>query len=377
MSEVKTVDVEDLPRSIQPSDSCVTMPVASITLCQEIEGGHNTCRMDDLEGTPSLMLPSEHPDKDDSLSVVADIDYVGSSPESGHGNSEGGHIIDGSAPERPSQQMAPNVCLNHSRPIPHVHDYSWINGQHRRVMEPVAINPETGFATVLVDATAIGGYSHAPPYPHGYHPTTHLHPHGPPHFLHPHAYDTLQATGDYGYMSNFDSSAAAAYDPAALFDPSLHLNSNAAHIYGNKSNGRHRSTPRGSSVSPKRPSSNRSSSQNGNAARQGNTNSSSSSMSGRYTPSPSSGRSRGSSPAQNRGASDPTASTPLLVHPTAPSGLPPAGSLGSGQHVVHLHVNPGETVSLQMGGQVQVIQGQFNIYFLFNQCTNIVKGLHL
>lgn len=36
----------------------------------------------------------------------------------------------------------------------------------------------------------------------------------------------------------------------------------------------------------------------------------------------------------------------------------PAPPTTPGQHVVHLHVNPGETVSLQMGGQVQVIQGK-------------------
>lgn len=357
MSEVKGLDVKDLPSS---SSSCVTMPVASITLCQEIEGGHNICRIDDSEGAPSLMLPSERADRDDSLSVTTEMDYVGSSSDSGHSTIESGNLVDGSAsePSLSSHRMAPNVCPSHSRPIPHVHDYSWMNGQHHRVIEPVAVNPETGFATVLVDATTIGGYPHASAYPHGYHPTTHLHPHGPPHFLHPHAYDTLQATGDYGYMSSFDPSAAAAYDPGTLYDHSLHLNSNAAHIYGNKSNGRHRSTPRGSSVSPKRPNSNRSTSQNGNTARRGNTNSSSSSTSGRYTPSPSSGRSRGSSPAQNQGASDPTASTPVLVHATTSASLPAAGSLTPGQHVVHLHVNPGETVSLQMGGQVQVIQGQ-------------------
>ena len=304
------------------------------------------------------MLPSERSGKDDSVSATAEIDYVGSSPDSGHGASESGHLVDGSASESSvsPHQMTPNVCPSHSRPIPHVHDYSWMNGQHHRVIEPVAINPETGFATVLVDATAIGGYPHAPPYSHGYHPTTHLHPHGPPHFLHPHAYDTLQATGDYVYMSNFDPSAAA-YDPAALFDPSLHLSSSTGHMYGTKSNGRHRSTPRGSSVSPKRPNSSRSTSQNSNATRRCNVNSSSSSASGRYTPSPSSGQSRGSSPAQNRAAPDPTTSTPLLAHATASAGLPPAGSLAAGQHVVHLHVNPGETVSLQMGGQVQVIQG--------------------
>jgi hypothetical protein len=52
----------------------------------------------------------------------------------------------------------------------------------------------------------------------------------------------------------------------------------------------------------------------------------------------------------------------VILHGGSSSTCPPPPS-APGQHVVHLHVNPGETVSLQMGGQVQVIQGTPFFFF--------------
>lgn len=204
----------------------------------------------------------------------------------------------------------------------------------------------------------------------------------------------------------YDSTLLSAppYDPATggaiLFDPSgLHLAGNGVgHMtsFGSsKVGGRHHRAGRGSSVSPKRPN-HRSVSQNNSGQTQhqrrssGQTGPSAGSASGgRYTPSPSSGRSRGSSPGQpilignngahhnnnnssssNNNGSNPSASNnpagnpPMVIlHGGGSAACPPPPST-PGQHVVHLHVNPGETVSLQMGGQVQVIQGKFFLRIL-------------
>jgi hypothetical protein len=56
----------------------------------------------------------------------------------------------------------------------------------------------------------------------------------------------------------------------------------------------------------------------------------------------------------------------VILHGGSSSTCPPPPS-APGQHVVHLHVNPGETVSLQMGGQVQVIQGTVAFKFFSNR----------
>jgi hypothetical protein len=61
----------------------------------------------------------------------------------------------------------------------------------------------------------------------------------------------------------------------------------------------------------------------------------------------------------------------VILHGGSSSTCPPPPS-APGQHVVHLHVNPGETVSLQMGGQVQVIQG--TPFFFFFGCFFFFKS---
>lgn len=72
-------------------------------------------------------------------------------------------------------------------------------------------------------------------------------------------------------------------------------------------------------------------------------------------------------PTQNNGANSPNRYSPN-VHPTNPphsrdnsprsngeGGVNPAGGQ---QHVVHVHVNPGETFSVRIGEQIQHIQGR-------------------
>lgn len=411
-------------------------------------------------GAPSLILPET-----DNLSV--------SSPDSGHGTtssqsdgqSEHDVVVSQHQPahhhNHHHQHLLPHHHHHHPmmvgpdgtsgmmtavltepggpmlpHPMHHHHHYAtWMgNGQahhhpHHRVMEPVAINPETGFTTVLVDASAMAGYPHHhhlstgvatgapwPPHHHPYAAHPHHHPHAiptghhshfgsqqqpqpPPHFLHPHAYhhhQTYDGGGGLGpadYGIAYMGGGSGAYDPGPLLSASTyhhdptggmyhdptgalqHMSgvnngscpTSSASQYGtmNKNGGlagRNNRSARGASVSPKRPT-NRSASQNNssrstNGQRQqrssGGQSTVTTSGGGRFTPSPSSGRSRGSSPGQ----------PPLIPSSQASCnnsvGAVPAGPLppnAPGQHVVHLHVNPGETVSLQMGGQVQVIQG--------------------
>ena len=317
-----------------------------------------------------------------------------------------------------AQMMASNVQLSVNQTAL---EYPWFNGQHASVMEPVAINPETGFTTVLVDATAVtasGGAYHQHHHPHHHHhphavpvaPPAWMPPHHhsmpPLHFLHPHAYHDHMATAEFhhggggggggggNYMGQYGTVDYHHHESVVgpMYDPSLHLSiQHAATAYGqggqkmsssssssSAANGGqrsqhnqppHRCNSRGSSVSPKRPA--RTTSQNHN-----NNNNSSSSNSnrpanngnntGRYTPSPSTSTgSRGSSPGQTAPCMSSAVPPPppaVLAHGPTNGGAapqpPPPPPLTAGQHVVHLHVNPGETVSLQMGGQVQVIQGE-------------------
>ena len=337
------------------------MPVASVTMCEEAA---DSLRVDisvcesTTESVSVVFAPAEN---DECLSAVTDVDYPISSPDSGHGTSQEGQPEEavrqlrrpkGGGVHGDANSMA-NVGRNNS-----AEGYPWINGQPS-VLEPVAINPETGFATVLVDASAMAGYPQGPipaTWPHNAFPipTTHLHPHPPPpHFLHPHAYE-MPATNDYGYMAGYDSIHAPHYDNVSpMYDPSIHLTANGSHGYCQKGpNGRNHRNSRGSSLSPKRPNNRSASLNNGTAQRRG---ANATSTGGRFTPSPSSGGSRGSSPGQTRAQPLPPQAA---INPTTNTASVATGPMTPGQHVVHLHVNPGETVSLQMGGQVQVIQGR-------------------
>lgn len=454
--EMPVASVNLLCEENSPEPATKELAVEEEELCQD----HTTTSTMDSTSS-SLILPSA----EDNLSIA--------SPDSGHGTT--GSQSDGQSEhevvllqqQQPHQMEVTDLTSTNAAPaagmmgailnepgmlpLPRAGgvDYSWINGQqqqqqqqqlhqqhHRqqqqhlhqpRVMEPMAINTETGFTTVLVDASAMAGYPHHVPaaspwpphhhhpgygHPHHHHPHHHhhhhhhviptghfqsqQHPHPPPHFLHPHAYHDPLAGHDYGgYIAGgggYDSTLLSAppYDPAAvIFDPSaMHLGGNggphlaafgAAKVGGG---GRNHRAGRGSSVSPKRPN-HRSASQNnsGQPQRRASGQAPTSSSSGRYTPSPSSGRSRGSSPGQptlinsnNNGMNNNNSSSSNNANPSSvnsASGNPPMVILHSGssatcppppstpgQHVVHLHVNPGETVSLQMGGQVQVIQGK-------------------
>ena len=451
-----TTTISDTTSPPEEEETSRTMPVASVTLCEEgdekelslmpqveeLEEGADACQaaaVEEVEPAAEDGVPSNAPclilPEADNLSV--------SSPDSGHGTTSS--QSDGQSEQ--DLHPAPHHSIHQHHHLPHHHHhhhhlhqqhmmmsadgmtavmpdpsmlphpmhYPWINGQahhQHRVMEPVAINPETGFTTVLVDASAMAGYPHHlpagvtaapwPPHHHhhhgGYAPHHHHHhvhgipaghfqaqqQHPPPHFLHPHAYHPHDPMADYsvGYMGGavptYDSTgllSAPPYDPnAAMFDPSSmgHMGTNgnnATHFGANKSGamGRNHRSTRGSSVSPKRPT-NRSASQNSNNNNNNNQRqrsggsgqqsaSTTSSGGGRYTPSPSSGRSRGSSPGQPSLISN----RQSVNHGSNSTGSVPAGPAPPntpGQHVVHLHVNPGETVSLQMGGQVQVIQGK-------------------
>uniref|UniRef100_A0A0P5L944 Fibronectin type III domain-containing protein 3B n=1 Tax=Daphnia magna TaxID=35525 RepID=A0A0P5L944_9CRUS len=496
------------------------MPVASIPLCSETdheEAKEKDQLVDEEEASGGDVVDSCH-HRATSTSLILPPPSMGedslsvASPDSGHGTT-GSHTESDVQLEHEvmmmmqQQQQQMEVTASKVHLVQHHHqqqqqasmagmmgailaepgmlplppvDYSWMNGQqqqvhHRqhlqqqhhhgpvvhapRVMEPVAINTETGFTTVLVDASAMAGYPHhqmptaqathswpqhhhpvvggqqhgyVHPHHHHAHPhhhhhhhhhviggpmghphhfqsqqqPQHHHPHPPPHFLHPHAYHDPMAAGmaDYGgYLGGvggggYDSGLLAAppYDPASgvIFDPTaLHMGGGPAggngppptHLTafggsgkggGGGPGGRNHRAGRGSSVSPKRPN-HRSVSQNNSATQQrrasGQTHSSSGG--GRYTPSPSSGRSRGSSPGVstattaainniNINNNNPPATNAansgnppmVILHSGSSSSCPPPPS-APGQHVVHLHVNPGETVSLQMGGQVQVIQG--------------------
>jgi len=447
-----------------------SMPVASIALCEEGEEKESelslgveddetchdeptSCRTDrgasseSTSSVPSLILPLP---VDDNVSI--------SSPDSGHGTSHSEHeaILFSNQHHQAQTNLTvdaigegeegavsddvdvaarglitadlPELSVLAASGHIHAHPYSWMNGQHQshRVMEPVAINPETGFTTVLVDAAAMAGYPHhAAPAHHHHHPPHyhyphhqhqfhqsssghhHFPPHPPPHFLHPNPYHHEAMAAEYGggvtgpgYLGT-----GGGYDPALLnapgYDPtagmfhdvsSLHLSGGygGPNSKGGSNSGRNHRAGRGSSVSPKRPT-NRSTSQhsssNGGSSggicqqqipqhqrRPGqpppptSSSSSSSTGGGRYTPSPSSGRSRGSSPAHSQpplisatSSCTNNSSNPMMVnHNAVPAG--PLPSNAPGQHVVHLHVNPGETVSLQMGGQVQVIQGKPVLY---------------
>ena len=437
MGEVKASDPATTPVE---AGSNGAGPASAISMCEtsDVHGQRGETTVFPRSSVETVPSPSSSSlpvvGSQDSLSVVTQQDYsvsggdtdrrtnhhVASEPISSAGESDSaepvlattGPVLAQSpiaAQERETIAVNTNVTPLATPTAAAEYPPAWISGvtPHTSVMEPVAINPETGFTTVLVDATAVNmaSYPHAPPAqwpgPGGYslpspHLHTHPHSHPPPHFhLHPHTYVPGEITpADYGFMtSGYEPVHAPHYEsvgPAMYHDPNMHQHlsaANTAHVYGSSGvapgivsgqkgvNGR---TPnrilRGSSVSPKRPN-NRSSSQSNNMPpsqpHQRPANASAGSG-GRYTPSPSSGGgSRGSSPGQTSlqapcpappAATTTPVATPALSHcPTASTCIagPPNGSpLTTGQHVVHLHVNPGETVSLQMGGQVQVIQGE-------------------
>ena len=421
MGEVKASD----PAAAAVAAANSVMPVSSVTMCEESEDVHGGRRAEAsvcpestavdsappssssslLGGTASLLAG----DSEDSLSVVTEVDYSVSSPDSGHGTSQDGQseeiclAVNTGVVQVEAHHLQDISADISSSVIGHVgaSEYSWINGggPHTSVMEPVAINPETGFTTVLVDASAVGGYPHAPPGawpPGGYSiPSPHLHPHPPPHFhLHSHAFvGPEMVPSDYGYMTTgYESVHAPHYEPVSpmYHDPSIHHQhltaANAAHVYAGQKglNGRpsHRNS-RGSSVSPKRPNNRSASQNNGSTAPQPQrrgpaTGGVPAPAGGRYTPSPSSGGgSRGSSPGQTIQQQAPPpqpAATLATALPHCPAGPPNSAPLTGGQHVVHLHVNPGETVSLQMGGQVQVIQGEHSFQlmsFSFQEIINM------
>ena len=474
MAQVKAAD--------DTTQSTTDMPVASVTLCDGQE--REAKELDEEEEEPVVVDSCRHESQASSSSSTSlilpnaeDNPSIAASPDSGHGTTTGSqsdgqseHEVVLEQQQQQQPQMESEVAATGATvtttlpatgmmgailtepgmlPLPRAggSDYSWINGQqqqqqqqihqhHRshmhqpRVMEPVAINTETGFTTVLVDASAMAGYPHhvsaASPWPpHHHHPAAyhphhhhphhhhhhhhhvlptghfqaqpHPHPHPPPHFLHPHAYHDPMA-GEYGaYIAGpgpYHESGLLAAPPyenatAVIFDPSSLLGGNGGppHLTafgpgkGGGGGGRNHRAGRGSSVSPKRPNHRSTSQNNGGQQRRASGQTPSSAGGGRYTPSPSSGRSRGSSPGQpalinngggnnssssnnNNNPSSSTANNPpgnppmVILHGGASGPCPPPPST-PGQHVVHLHVNPGETVSLQMGGQVQVIQGKW------------------
>ena len=253
MGEVKASD----PAAAAVAAANSVMPVSSVTMCEESEDVHGGRRAEAsvcpestavdsappssssslLGGTASLLAG----DSEDSLSVVTEVDYSVSSPDSGHGTSQDGQseeiclAVNTGVVQVEAHHLQDISADISSSVIGHVgaSEYSWINGggPHTSVMEPVAINPETGFTTVLVDASAVGGYPHAPPGawpPGGYSiPSPHLHPHPPPHFhLHSHAFvGPEMVPSDYGYMTTgYESVHAPHYEPVSpmYHDPSIH-----------------------------------------------------------------------------------------------------------------------------------------------------------
>ena len=73
-----------------------------------------------------------------------------------------------------------------------------------------------------------------------------------------------------------------------------------------------------------------------------------------------------SRPLANHRAGSPTNYTGTNAHGAREEASPPMGSQNSPpnhQHVVHVHVNPGETFSVRLGDQIQHIQGK--LFFCF------------